>query len=190
MLVNTVVMKGGFFYNNRLFLKTAIRIIFGIVWLIDGAFKFLFDSPATFTQMVQAAGVSQPAFLMPWFNFWAGVVGQTPQFWFYLIAISETLLGLALIFGFVRKIAYSLGLFLSLIIWAVPEGFGGAYGPSSTDIGTGIIYAIVFLALILINTEFGISRYSLDEWLEGKIGWWYKLAEFGDYSARSAKKRR
>ena len=182
-------MPKGWLYNNRLFLKTSIRIIFGVVWFIDGTFKFLFNNPETFTQMVKAAAISQPAFMMPWFNFWAGVVGQAPQFWFYLIAISEMLLGLALIFGFVRKIAYSLGMFLSLIIWSIPEGFGGPYGPSSTDIGTGIIYAIVFLALILINAEFGVSKYSLDEWFEDRISWWYKLAEFGGRHTRSTGQR-
>ena len=65
------------------------------------------------------------------------------------------LLGLALIFGFIKKIAYSLGIVLSLLIWSIPEGFGGPYGPSSTDVGTAVIYAIVFIALILINADLG-----------------------------------
>ncbi len=180
-------MPGGLLYENRLFFKTAIRVVFGIIWLIDGAFKFMYNSPDTFVQMIKAAGQSQPAFLMPWFNYWAVTVAQDPQFWFYLVSISETLLGLALIFGFVRKIAYSLGFLLSLVIWSIPEGFGGPYWPSSTDIGTAAIYAMVFLCLVLINTEFGTSRYSLDAWLEGRVGWWYKIAEFGN---RPPSKRR
>ncbi len=173
-------MGGNWIYDNRPWIKTAIRVIFGIVWLIDGVFKFIFDTPDMFPQFIQAAGNGQPAWLAPWFNYWAASVAQNPQFWLYLIGTCETLLGLALIFGFVRKIAYSLGIVLSLLIWSIPEGFGGPYGPSSTDIGTGIMYAIVFVALILINSEFGPSKLSLDGWLEKRISWWYKLAEFGE----------
>ncbi len=173
-------MAAGWIYEKRLFLKTFIRVVFGIVWLVDGAFKFMFDSPSTFPQMVQNAAQNQPAWLAPWFSYWSVAVSQTPQFWLYLIGACEVLLGLALIFGFVRKIAYSLGMVLSLLIWSIPEGFGGPYGPSSTDIGTGVIYAIVFVALILINTEFGPSKYSLDAWIEKRVDWWYKIAEFGN----------
>ena len=115
---------------------------------------------------------------MPWFNFWSAYVASNPAFWVYLIGVCELLLGLALIFGFVRKIAYVLGALLSLFIWAVPEGLGGPYGPSSTDIGTGIIYALVFLALMIINAGYGPSKLSLDYWIEKRIKWWDTLAEF------------
>jgi uncharacterized membrane protein YphA (DoxX/SURF4 family) len=170
--------KGSWFFRHRSFLKTFVRVIFGLVWLLDGIMKFVFLNSAIFAQMVQAGGNGQPLWLMPWFNFWSTTVGYAPEFWLYLIGISELLLGLALIFGFVRKIAYSLGFLLSLLIWSVPEGLGGPYGPSSTDVGTGIMYAILFIALILINAEFGPSKYSLDRLLEKRIKWWRKIAEF------------
>jgi nitrite reductase (NO-forming) len=99
--------------------------------------------------------------------------------WAYIIAFSETAVAMSLIFGFMRKIGYSGGFLLSFLIWSVPEGFGGPYGPSSTDIGTGIIYAMVFLMLITINTLEGPSRYSIDYYIERKIRWWKKFAEFG-----------
>ncbi len=182
-------MVESWFYKNRFFLKTAIRVIFGLVWLIDGIFKFIFDTPDMFPQFIQAAGQGQPAWLMPWFSFWSGAVSSNPAFWLYLIGACEILLGLALIFGFLRKVAYSLGIVLSLLIWSVPEGFGGPYGPSSTDIGTAIIYAIVFIALILINTEFGPSRYSLDALIEKRVKWWYRLSEFGGMGPKSRRQR-
>jgi len=77
-----------------------------------------------------------------------------------------------------RKITYVSGLFLSFIIWAVPEGFGGPYGPNSTDIGTGIVYGLAFLMLIVINVSFRPSRYSLDFILERRWPGWKKVAEF------------
>jgi hypothetical protein len=43
---------------------------------------------------------------------------------------------------------------------------------------------LVFLCLILINTEFGPSKYSLDAWIEKRVKWWRNIAEFGDYKPR------
>ena len=89
------------------------------------------------------------------------------------------LLGLALVLGFLRKLVYIGGMIYSLFIWAVPEGFGGPYGPGSTDIGTGIIYSFTFLALIIINATYGPSKYSLDALIEKRLPSWKRLAEFG-----------
>ncbi len=171
-------MPQSYIHKHRTGFKVFIRVIFGIVWLIDGILKFQPGMIQAFPQLVQAGGTGQPAWLMPWFTFWFNVVSQNPAFWVYLIGTSELLLGIALILGLARKFSYSMGIILSLLLWSVPEGFGGPYGIGSTDIGTGIIYAFVFLALILINTEFGTSKYSLDSILEKKIGWWRKLSEF------------
>lgn len=68
--------------------QATIRVIFGLVWLVDGAFKFIFDTPNMFPQFIQLAGQGQPAWLMPWFNFWAGVVSQNPAFWLYFKLVS------------------------------------------------------------------------------------------------------
>jgi nitrite reductase (NO-forming) len=88
-------------------------------------------------------------------------------------------LGVALVLGFMRKIAYLAGIVLSLLIWAIPEGFGGPYRPASTDIGTGVIYSFQFLSLIIINTISGPSKYSLDFLLERQYPFWKRVAEFG-----------
>jgi uncharacterized membrane protein YphA (DoxX/SURF4 family) len=106
----------------------------------------------------------------------------------YTVGILEIVLGLALLFGFMRKIAYSGGVILALLIWAVPEGFGGPYqsGAGGTDIGTGVIYAIAFLGLILINATYGPSRASLDYYIEKRFPKWARIAEFGGHSSRDA----
>ena len=77
-----------------------------------------------------------------------------------------------------RKIGYAVGIITDLVIWDVPEGFGGPYGPPSTYTGTGIIYALVFFLLIVINNLKGPSRYSVDYYIEQRISWWRKLSEF------------
>jgi uncharacterized membrane protein YphA (DoxX/SURF4 family) len=163
-------------------LKTLFRMVFGVVWLIDGALKFSAGFVDAFAGKVSPAG--QPAWLQGWFTFWSGQVNGDPAFWVYLVGTFELLLGLALLFGFVRKVAYVCGALLSLFIWAVPEGFGGPYGPGSTDIGTGAVYALVFLSLLLLNATYGPSRWSLDALIERRVPWWTKLAELRNRAPR------
>ncbi len=168
----------GFFSSKNWQLKSALRIIFGIVWGIDGAMKFSPGLPDVFPGMVSNAAAGQPAWLAPWFGFWAAQSAINPVFWVYLVGVLELALAFSLIFGFMRKIGYVGGFILSLFIWAVPEGFGGPYGPGSTDIGTGIIYALVFISLMIINAGYGTSKYSLDALIEKRWPAWRKVSEF------------
>lgn len=159
-------------------LKTGMRIVFGVVWLVDGAFKFQPGVAESLPDTIAEAAAGQPAWLQPWFSFWSGVVSGNPAFFSTSIGVLEVALGLALVLGLLRKVAYTGGLLLSLVIWSVPEGFGGAYGPSSTDIGTGIIYAFVFLLLMIVNATYGPARFSLDAALERRWPAWRRVAEF------------
>ncbi len=165
----------GWFVRNARVLRDAFRIGFGAIWLLDGSLKFAPGFPAAFSGSISGQG--QPGWLAPWFAFWAAQVNSDPAFWVYLVGTLEVLLGLALIFGFVRKIAYTGGLLLSLFIWAVPEGFGGPYGPGSTDIGTGIVYGVVFLSLFILDATYGPSPWSLDRFLERRFPSWASVAE-------------
>lgn len=162
--------------RNVQWLKSLMRIVFGVVWLVDGYLKFLGD-PTSYAQMIQSAADGQPEWLQPWFNLWHGIVSANPAPFVYIIGIGEIALAIALIFGFMRKIAYVSGMLLSLVIWSVPEGFGGPYGPGSSDIGTGIVYSFVFLCLLIINAAFGQSKFSLDALIERRFPFWTRLAE-------------
>ncbi len=170
--------RGSFLHRKAGALKSLARVVFGFVWLTDAYFKFQPGFAQNFSSFIQGAATNHPSWLAGWFSFWVGITATNPALWAYIIAFSELAIALSLIFGFMRKVGYSGGIILSLLIWSVPEGFGGPYGPSSTDIGTGIIYAIVFLMLITINTLEGPSRYSFDYYIERKLKWWKKLAEF------------
>ena len=163
--------------RNVSWLKSFIRVILGIVWSIDGYLKFSPGLVDSFPDLIKSEG--QPAWLQPWFNFWSSVTSANAAPFVYSIGTLEVALGVTLVLGFMRKIAYLGGMVLSLLIWAIPEGFGGPYGPASTDIGTGVIYSFLFLSLIIINTISGPSKYSLDFLLERKIPFWKRVAEFG-----------
>lgn len=156
---------------------TAFRIAFGIVWLIDGLIKFAFLQPSDIVSMVQTAGQGQPSWLQPWFNFWVSSASSSPAAAFYSIGAIEVLLGLMLIAGFLRKTVYFGGVLYSLMIWAVPEGFGGPYGSGSTDIGTAIVYAFVFVAMIIAERSAKYGNFSVDALILRKWSNWKRLSE-------------
>jgi nitrite reductase (NO-forming) len=163
--------------RNLLSLKTIVRIIFGIFWAIDGALKFAPGFVDSFSTVIKDAASGQPSWLAGWFSFWASKTSSNPAFYVYSSGLLELALAFGIIFGLLRKLSYTVSLLLSLIIWSVPEGFGGPYGPGSTDIGTGMVYAIVSFLLLVINAAFGPSRYSLDFIIERKWPRWKKIAE-------------
>ncbi len=158
-------------------LKVIFRVLFGLIWGIDGSLKFTPGLVSVFPQMVSDAAQGQPAWLSGWFSFWQAQVSADPALWVYSTGIFELVLALALCLGILRKLAYTGGILLSLVIWAVPEGFGGPYGPGSTDIGTGVIYAMVFLMLMVISATYGPSTWSVDYYLERRWPWWARLSE-------------
>ena len=80
--------------------KDALRISFGIIWLIDAILKWLpgFRSAYMDTIMGQAQG--QPGWLHGWFSLWINLQHPRAMFFAYLVAVVETLIAVALITGF------------------------------------------------------------------------------------------
>ena len=159
--------------------KDALRISFGIIWLIDAVLKWLPGFRAGYLGMISGAAQGQPGWLKPWFTFWTNLQSPHPAVFAYLVAAAETIIALAVLAGFARKITYISAAAFSVLIWAVAEGFGGPYTPGASDIGTAVIYAVVFLGLLALMAYTGPARYSVDYYLEKKISWWWKIAEIG-----------
>jgi len=157
--------------------KDALRISFGIIWLIDAALKWLPGFRTGYMDTIMGQAQGQPGWLKPWFDFWINLQHPRAVFFAYLVAVVETLIALALIAGFARKITYVSAAAFSLLIWATAEGFGGPYTSGAADIGTAIIYAIVFMGLLALSAYAGPARYSADYYLEKKISWWWHVAE-------------
>ncbi len=158
-------------------LKVILRVLFGVFWLVDGILKFEPGVVEAFPSMIRDVGAGQPPWLAGWFSFWATTTSSNPVFFVYSTGVLEVAIGVCLVAGLARKTAYGVSFILSLIIWSVPEGFGGPYGPGSTDIGTGVVYAMTSLLFLVMNAVFGPSRYSLDALIEKRWPGWKALAE-------------
>jgi nitrite reductase (NO-forming) len=161
--------------------KTAIRIAFGVVWLVDAALKWTTHFRADYIDHLKEGSDGRPSWLDGWFRFWIDLQNPHPYFWAYLVASVETLIAVAILIGFARKLSYTAALAFSLLIWATAEGFGGPYTGASADVdaGAGIIYVLVFASLLAFAYYLGTSRYSVDYYLEQRISWWHWVAEVG-----------
>src|SRR6266496_2800926 len=166
--------------------KTALRVGFGVIWLIDAILKWLPGFRADYMDTIMGQADGQPGWLKPWFRFWIDWQHPHPYVFAYLVAALETLIAVALIAGFARKITYTAAIVFSLLIWATAEGFGGPYTSGSADVGTAVIYALVFAALLSFAYYQGTSRLSVDYYLEQRISWWHWVAEVGRSNHPSA----
>lgn len=150
-----------------------LRILFGLVWAVDAYFKWQPDFHANLETYLAEGAEGQPAAVQAWVTFWLNIVGVEPHFFGIIIALGETALAIALLLGVLSNLAYLGGGVLSLVIWSTAEGFGGPYVAGSTDIGSAIIYVLVFVALSL--TSAGLSL-GLDAYLTPRLGRWGVLA--------------
>ena len=53
--------------------KDALRITFGVIWLIDAIIKWLPGFRTTYMSGLVGEAQGQPGWLRPWFNFWTNL---------------------------------------------------------------------------------------------------------------------
>jgi nitrite reductase (NO-forming) len=134
--------------------------------------KWLPGFRSSYVDNLKQGADGQPGWLKPWFNFWINLQQPNTAFFAYLVAVIETLIAIAVIVGFARKLTYSTAIMFNLLIWATAEGFGGPYTSGSSDISTAVIYAVVFGALLGFSYYQGTPQLSVDAYLERRISWW------------------
>ena len=144
-----------------------LRIAFGLIWAIDAWFKWQPGFISSFSDTINKAKQDQPQGVQSWLSFWAHLVGSNPHFFAYLTAAVEAALAVFLILGLLTQLTCLVGIVWSLAIWAIPEGFGGPYKPGdSTDVGTALLYALMFAVLFAIAAG---RYYSIDQWLTPRL---------------------
>jgi thiosulfate dehydrogenase (quinone) large subunit len=159
-----------------------LRLLFGVVWAIDAYLKWQPSFIRGYSGDVASAGQGQPDWIRPWFRFWRHLVAHDPRLFAYATALTETLIALFLVVGFARRTLYVAGAVWSLGIWIVPEGFGGSFLAGATDIGTAVMYVLIFATLYSLEAlPAGTGAWSLDRFVERRVRWWAFLAEPGGH---------
>ena len=156
---------------------TAVRLLFGVIWAIDAFMKWLPGYRHTYLSALKQTAQGQPSWLHGWFHLWISLQSGAPTLFAILTGLMETTLALVLLLGVARRLGYTVGLVYALLVWSVGEGFGGPYVSGSTDVGTGIIYAVVFLMLLAFAPPARRERASLDRILVGRWRRWRMIAE-------------
>jgi len=153
-----------------------VRILFGVTWAVAAYLKWQPAFIQSFANIVGHASQGQPTPIQAWISLWQNIVQVNPTAFGFLPALVESLLAICFIFGIFTNTAAFIGIVWSLIIWSVPEGFGGPYVPGqSTDIGTSFPYLLLCALLLLLSS----GRYlGIDHVLTPKLG------RFGFLAAR------
>src|SRR5260221_9557189 len=126
-----------------------VRILFGFIWAIDAIFKWQPAFQKGYLDILISTAKDQPFFLKPWFDIWIRLISSQTQFFIYATVCIETYIAVAVLFGFAKRFTYIVALAFSLLIWSTAEGFGGPYTAGSTDVGAGIVYALLALLLLI-----------------------------------------
>jgi nitrite reductase (NO-forming) len=156
---------------------TCVRLIFGVIWAVDAYLKWLPGYRHSYISALKQTAQGQPSWLHWWFHFWINLQSGAPTLFAILTGLMETALALVLFLGIARRLGYTVGAVYALGVWAVGEGFGGPYVSGSTDIGTGIIYAALFITLLAFAPPARRERLSLDRVITARWKWWRVLAE-------------
>jgi thiosulfate dehydrogenase (quinone) large subunit len=156
---------------------TTVRLLFGVIWAIDATLKWLPGYRHTYISNLKSAAQGQPSWLHGWFHFWINLQTGAPSLFATLTGMTESALALVLLLGIGRRAGYTVGALYALMVWAVGEGFGGPYTSGSTDIGTGIVYTMMFITLLVFAPPARRERLSLDRLLVSRWRWWRFVAE-------------
>ncbi len=162
---------------------TALRVAFGIIWMVAAAFTWLPDFAAHYVGYLHNAAQGQPGWNAWWFAFWIGLVTPHAALFTLLTRLAVSAIAIALVIGFGGRTLYALGALFSLLVWSTAEGFGGPYAVGVSNIGTAITYVLIFLALIGLHYRAGLVPYSLDYLIEQRWPRWQKVAEWSGASA-------
>lgn len=155
----------------------AAMVGFGLLWCVAGIAMFQNQFYLYLPGLIRAAARGAPAILSGWFAFWtfASSLGGLPAA--YVAGTLQLGLGVALVLGFARKVAYFVGVFAATFLWVVPEAFGGPFGPGMFSLGPGPVYAVGMLALLAFDASSGPAVASLDALLERPVPGWARIAE-------------
>ena len=154
-----------------------MRLLFGLIWAIDAVLKWLPGYRHDFLANLKSVAQGQPSWLHGWFHFWIRFQSHAPTLFATLTGVMETSIAIVLVLGVAQRAGYAVGAVYALLVWAVGEGFGGPYVSGSTDIGTGIVYSMVFVTLLAFAPPARRERLSLDRVLVERWPRWRILAE-------------
>lgn len=159
---------------------TALRVAFGIVWMVGAALTWLPDFASHYVGYLNNAAQGQPGWNSWWFAMWIALVTPHAAVFTWLTRLAVSAIAISLLIGFGGRTLFAIGALFSLLVWSTAEGFGGPYAVGVSNIGTAIIYVLLFVALIGLHYRAGPVPYSLDYLIARRWPRWQKIAEWSN----------
>ncbi len=126
----------------------SVRIVFGVIWLIDGVLEWQSADFHNLLQLITAMSQGQPAPLAAVIRAGQAVVAINPILANAMLAALETAIGLSLITNRLTRWALGVSALLAAMIWVFGQGLGMVFMAGATDIQSGPLYILVSLMLL------------------------------------------
>jgi nitrite reductase (NO-forming) len=136
----------------------SVRIVFGVIWLVDGVLEWQPAAFHNFLQLITAMSQGQPAPLGAVISAGQAAVAINPTLANGLLAALETAVGLSLITNTLSRWALRISVVLAALIWVFGQGFGMVFMPGATDVQSGPLYVLVSLMLLRALPERSYRR--------------------------------
>ncbi len=128
-----------------------LQILLGSVWLLDGLLQlqhFMFTH-SFITQVIDPVAQGQPNFVASSIRWVSRLIGSHIAEWNLLFATIQLAIGAGMFHQKTLKLALSISIIWSLMVWWFAEGFGGILTGSATPL-TGAPGAVIIYALIAV----------------------------------------
>jgi thiosulfate dehydrogenase (quinone) large subunit len=132
----------------------AVRILFGLLWLIDAVFKWMpgFVDGQTLPDELGGADKVQVPVEHQWLQVWNTIGLANPSLFAHAIAVVETVVALLVILGLFTRVALIAATLLALGIWTGAEGMHLPwFTPGQTDLGPSVGYILAGLGLLFAS---------------------------------------
>lgn len=132
-----------------------VRILFGALWGIDAALKWMpgFVQGQTLAdELGKASSVTTPG-EHQWLQLWSSVGLADPSLFAHAIAVVETVVAVLVIAGLFTRTALIAATLLALGIWTGAEGMHMPwFSPGQTDLGPSVGYVFAGLGLLFAGS--------------------------------------
>lgn len=135
-------------------LFSGLRFLFGIIWSINTVLQANTAYVRRFVHSIIARIPGQPPLIRSYLRGAVAVVRSAGGPHVAMLSVGlDAAIAAALLTGLWVRPAAWLGIIYSLLVWSTVGGFGGPFTTGATDPGTAIVYALVFLCVLVVPSD-------------------------------------
>lgn len=135
-------------------LFSGLRLLFGAIWAVNAVLQANAAYVRGFVHSIVVRIPGQPYLVQSYLRGAVAVVRGIGGTHVAMLAVGlDAMIAAALLTGIWVRPAAWLGMIYSLLLWSTVGGFGGPFTTGATDPGTAIVYALVFLCVLVVPSD-------------------------------------